>query len=228
LFRTIGIGLEWWNDRIVEWWGISPVGRLGLFVQTVLPAVLRRLGVPARLLSSSRRKDPDSRRDQGKLGLFRTIGRSQRPASLEIGFVLHNSPCGSLADRRNWVFFAHFALRRPGTAGRRAGVPPQVCSQSTIEKLGSFCTFRSPGLWPTGEIGFVSPDQPRGRPSGSKLALFRTSHLTPQTSPQLGLFRTIGIGLEWWNDRIVEWWGISPAERLGLFRTIGPALVVTP
>jgi hypothetical protein len=61
-------------------------------------------------------------------------------------------------------------------------------------------------------IGFVLHGSPR-----RELALFRTFHLpaaaplvmvrlcphTP-TLPGLALFGTIGIGLEWWNDGILE------------------------
>jgi hypothetical protein len=45
----------------------------------------------------------------------------------------------------DWLCFAHFALRRAEAAGHRAGVPPQVCSQSAIEKLALFRTNAHPG-----------------------------------------------------------------------------------
>jgi hypothetical protein len=39
---------------------------------------------------------------------------------------------------------------------------------------------------------------------------------------ELGSFRMIGIGLEWWNDRTVEYRGISPGE-VGFVCTSSPA-----
>ncbi len=51
----------------------------------------------------------------------------------------------------NWVRFARLAprigfvcttgLRRPDVVGRRAGVPPQACPQSAIQRLALFCTI---------------------------------------------------------------------------------------
>ncbi len=104
LFRTIGIGLECWNDGILEWWGTSAA--------------------------------------------------------------------------RNWVRFAHFALRGPGRLaklgsfcafglwGPEAEVCPQsaICNpKSAIEKLGSFCTIDWPQPPGSPEIGFVSHDSLRRR-----------------------------------------------------------------
>jgi hypothetical protein len=66
-----------------------------------------------------------------------------------IGFVLHLSPIGDPVLPRaeaNWVRFAHFAFCRPEAAGRRAGVPPQLCAPSAIPNRG---------------IGFVSHDWSR-------------------------------------------------------------------
>jgi hypothetical protein len=81
---------------------------------------------------------------RAKLASFCTIGSGQGtarppryPRAPKFGFVSHNSPSRERRspDRhngRNWVCFAHFALCRPEATGRRAGVPPQVCSQSAI------------------------------------------------------------------------------------------------
>ncbi len=128
-------------------------------------------------------------RPRRELGSFCTIG---------IGLEWRNNgivECWGISSGGNWVCFAHFALRRVEATGRRAGVAPQVRSQSAIRnpqsrnwlrfaqftpgrrpgcpklglfctfaprptrprrELGSFCAFRSPQSCPTGEIGFVS------------------------------------------------------------------------
>jgi hypothetical protein len=111
---------------------------------------------------------PRPARRSRELGLFRTIERSTEPGWPEIGFVLHISPSGATADRRNWVRFAHLALpptppwprptRHHPELGsfRTIGRPAQVCRQSAIRnpqsknwvrfaQLGSFCTIAHHG-----------------------------------------------------------------------------------
>ncbi len=39
---------------------------------------------------------------------------------------------------------------------------------------------------------------------------------------QLGSFCTIGIGLEWWNDGIVEYWGIPASAATCVFGAENP------
>jgi hypothetical protein len=60
----------------------------------------------------------------------------------QIGFVLHVSP-SAVGTPGPIGFVLHDQHGGSEAARRRAGVPPQVCPQSTIEKLGSFCTFHS-------------------------------------------------------------------------------------
>jgi hypothetical protein len=143
---------------------------------------------------------------RAKLGLFRTI-RHRR-----IGFVLRISPSGAPAGQPNWLRFAHSSL------------VPEASSRPAGPELGSFCAFRPVGLRLTSQIGFVSHNWPcrigfvlyDGFPDASqasKLALFCTSHFTPQTSDfsQLGSFCAFGS------------LGARPTSQLGLFRTRGPA-----
>jgi hypothetical protein len=106
----------------------------------------------------------------------------------------HWAPAGELGSfcaicnpqSRNWVRFAHLP-RVPCPCGPSHQVP--------ANKLGSFCTS-------AGRIGFVLHNPLLGSwPTTGNWVCFAG----------LGWFRTIGIGLEWWNDRTVERWGISPA-----------------
>jgi hypothetical protein len=66
-------------------------------------------------------------------------------------------------------------------------------------------------------FGALARHGSRPLPYERKLALFRT--IGPG---KLGSFCTIGVGLEWWNDRIAEWWGI-PAARIGFVCTTSRA-----
>jgi hypothetical protein len=145
-FRTIGIGLECWNNRIVEWWGISATGNWVRFAH--LPRVPRLWGLAP----------PGA---AGKLALFRTFvprppGRVP-PGRAGIGFVLRISPSGPPADQPNWVRFASFACRCLAQAGPNwvrfahfplwaSGRPAQLGSFRTFHrtKLGSFCTIGRP------------------------------------------------------------------------------------
>jgi len=128
-----------------------------------------------------------------------------------------------ISARRNWLRFAHSV------------VSPQVCPQSAIEKLGSFCTIccGATGLPP-------SPLGPRPTPSrrfggsAGKLALFcrGPEHgqfiitLFPQsTCPS---YRSAGIGFvshamtQRWRPRLPCRLSPIPAApgKLALFRTI--------
>lgn len=66
------------------------------------------------------------------------------------------------------------------------------------DELGLFRTF-----WPRAAVT-IDPPGPRPLLPGRE---------------KLALFRTLGIGLESWNDGIMEWWGHLALRKLGLFRT---------
>jgi hypothetical protein len=134
------------------------------------------------------------------------------PKAPRFGFVSHISPLAPPVDCRNSLCSAellcgpHPGRPRLGLFVQRTPAPPG--------KLALFVQRTAPGV-------------PRCRPG--QLALFYTSHFTPQTSNflQLALFRTLAIGLEWWNNRIVDWWDIPALSagpqpmRLALFVQTG-------
>ncbi len=117
-------GLEYWNDGIVEWWGIRP--RRANWVRFAQSS-LRGLGVPTR--------------HPAKLGLFCTI----RPPVPEIGFVLPKPvPC---TIYHNSSSARHLPLpslwRELGLFGAIARIPRPSgpVPRDFAGELGSFCTF---------------------------------------------------------------------------------------
>ncbi len=165
LVSGIGIGLEWWNDRIVECWVFCPPGRLS------------EIGFVLHNQSDGGR----GRRVEGR-------GTSPVPPGKteEIGFVFHILPSGTLADRRNWVCFAQSPLvpqasSRPAPPALRRACPERQrigrasgspTSSAGARKLGSFCTF-SPRPTPLGphptpsrrELGSFCIFRPPGDPA---------------------------------------------------------------
>ena len=74
--------------------------------------------------------------------------------------------------------------------------------------------------------GYLDREYPGGR-LGSFCAIGPSLSRRPPdvpACPSLASFCMIGIGLEYWNDGTVEWWGIRPAgsAKLGSFCTFGP------
>ncbi len=153
------------------------------FVLHDRPALVARAGGNwvrfAQLACAGRRRQvcaqsaiPNPQSEIEKLGSFCTIGiRLERwnDGILE---------WWGTSAARNWVRFAHFALRGPGRLaklgsfcafglwGPEAEVCPQsaICNpKSAIEKLGSFCTIDWPQPPGSPEIGFVSHDSLRRR-----------------------------------------------------------------
>ncbi len=123
---------------------------------TMGSAQLALFGQPAgagpRRQASRRRTVPNP---QSKNWLcFARLGLRVSVRPLEIGFVFprlsagpthHNSfsakylPFPSTPGQL--ALFRTIRPRRPKAAGPGAGVPPQICPQSAIEELGSFCTI---------------------------------------------------------------------------------------
>ncbi len=100
------------------------------------------------------------------------------------------------APPENWVCFAQLA--RPGHAG--------PCP--FLSRPGELALFRTIGPWER-----RSPDRHR---RGNWVCFARSALRGLGVPPdfrfpiELALFRTEGLGLEYWNDGIVEWWGIPP------------------
>ncbi len=123
------------------------------------------------------------------------------------------------------------------------GRGPQACRRAHFRTSGQICPYLarspSPAHRATPGIGFVLHDLPRpigfvlhDLPAGAEAAGRRgassgRSVLNPQSAiEKLASFRTISIGLEWWNDRIVEQWGI-PAGGMGFVGTTAHRLLAT-
>jgi hypothetical protein len=94
---------------------------------------------------------------RAKLASFGAIGPAQGGACR----------CILAPELSKLASFCAAGPRQPQVAGRRAGVPPQVCPQSAIEELGSFYTIgpssHAPGARSRpapGGIGFVLHDWP--------------------------------------------------------------------
>jgi hypothetical protein len=136
-----------------------------------------------------------------ELGSF-CIFRPPRPLLTgQIGFVLHNcpsspKPCPTRRHRELGSFRTfHFPAKSPIYDGRpfsRYPNPPKFgfvshnrppVSAGPFSELGSFCTIApwGPGRAPPNWVCFA------------------------RFAAKLGSFRTIGIGLEWWDDGLLEW-----------------------
>jgi hypothetical protein len=81
-------------------------------------------------------------------------------------------------------------------AGRRQGTAGWMFRRDLVSNPQSQIRNR--------RIGFVFPRLSTGPIHHN--SFLAKDLLFPSVSGQLGLFRTIGIGLEWWNNRIVECW----------------------
>jgi hypothetical protein len=121
-----------------------------------------------------------------ELGSFCALRPPEPQPTSQIGFVWRNRPA------------------RAGGAGlspiRNRGIwfVWRICPASRV---------RSPQMPQSAQVWLCFAHFALGTPGRlPDLALFYTSHFTPQTSNffQLALFGTISIGLEWWNDRTLE------------------------
>jgi hypothetical protein len=157
----------------------------------------------------------------------------------EIGFVSHNLPSRERRspnrhNGRNWVCLYN-TPRPPCSApvGKLAlfciiapaSVDPWVGSGGAIGFVFHFALHTS--NLQLSEIGFVWHDGSPRRigfvwPMPVACSIHHNSFpakplplLTPWQ--ELALFRTIRIGLERWNNGMLEWWGLSACRELGLF-----------
>jgi hypothetical protein len=147
-----------------------------------------------------------------------------------------SSGCDRSCSGGNWLCFA--PSPPPGHA-----VPPDIPS---CPSLALFCTIRPPHTLGLPGIGFVlhaSAPRRLGVPARHLPPLAGIGfvlHIYPPAGrnwvrfaqslsggAKLGLFCTIGTGLERWNDRIVESWVFrrpAGSPKLGLFCIIIPRL----
>jgi hypothetical protein len=212
-----------------------PRRELALFVPVALEAGRRRqIGFVSHTCPASSAPAASSHPARGKLALFRTIGRSRRSALPEIGSVLHVRPSSPSARpiqlRRNWVRFAHCALRspsRPAKLGLFGAIDPrgpegQVCPQSAIEEFGLFgASALRPESGPprcprAPRFGFVSHISPLAPPVDCRTWLcftLHTSHLKLQTSSNwLCLARSASD----WNGGMIEHWNSGVCQPPGI------------
>jgi hypothetical protein len=157
----------------------------------------------------------EPRRDPAELGLFvqpaRAGPRRQAAAGVPPNWVcLYNirwPPSHPVQPGIGFVSHNRSPQEVPGPGCPR----PFLVARG---KLASFCAFRRVRPRPTTELGsfrIIAPAflDPRAA-SGGEIGFVFDFTLHTSTFRKLASFCTIGIGLEWWNDRTVERWGISP------------------
>ena len=110
----------------------------------------------------------------------------------------------------NWVCLARLVRPEPG---------PPVPGANWV----CFASFGRLAPDPPGRAKLGLFVQPDCVPPGTANQLALSVQLSPAPPGELALFGTIGVGLEWWNDGILEQWGSRspPRLELGLFGTTG-------
>ncbi len=116
LFRTIGVGLEYWNDGTMEWCGVRPAANWLCFAQQAPPA----------------RRPPDApvRPSLALFRIFRPLGTWPCPSRAELGLFVQPARVGRRRQTAGWAV-------RPQLCLQSAIRNPQ----SAVERLGSFRTF---------------------------------------------------------------------------------------